>query len=168
MMARSMAQNPSQIFYDWSGAPVHRLPDMLLPSACAAVLDAAGKLLLQRRADNGFWGLPGGRMDPGESIEHTAVRETREETGLIVVAKRLVGVYSDPANYCIARYPDGTLVHYVNLVFRCEIIGGQLERSPESTDVGFFDVGALPEPLLLSHKIRIEDALSNTSTVFVR
>jgi 8-oxo-dGTP pyrophosphatase MutT (NUDIX family) len=168
MMARSMTQNPSRPFYDWSGAPVNRMPDKLLPSASAAVFDDHGRLLLQQRADNAFWGLPGGRMDPGESIEQTAVRETLEETGLIVAVRRLIGVYSDPTHYCIASYPDGTLVQYVNLVFECKITGGELMISDESTDIGFFDVHALPEPLLLSHKVRIADTLSRSPSVFVR
>lgn len=168
MMPRSMTQNPSLNFVDWSGAPINRMPDRLLPSACAVIYDAAGRLLLQRRADNGYWGLPGGRMDPGESISHTAVRETREETGLLVTVRRLIGVYSDPTRYCIASYPDGTLVQHVNLVFECEVTGGELALSHESTDIGFFDLDALPEPLLLSHKLRIEDARMGHAGVFVR
>jgi 8-oxo-dGTP pyrophosphatase MutT (NUDIX family) len=168
MMPRSMTQNELPKFLDWSGAPVNRMPDKLLPSACAVIFDAEGKLLLQRRADNGYWGLPAGRMDPGESIEHTAIRETREETGFIVKTKRLIGVYSDPSNYCISSYPDGTLVQYVNLVFECEIIGGEMAISHESTDIGFFDLNALPEPILLSHKLRIDDALAGNPGVFVR
>lgn len=155
-------------FVDWAGAPVYRMPDLLLPSACAVIFDAEGKLLLQRRADNGYWGLPGGRMNPGESIEHTAIRETFEETGFVVKVQRLIGVYSAPACYSIARYPDGNLVQYVNLTFACEIIGGQMLLSDESTDIGFFDVKALSEPVLLSNKIRIEDALAGAASVFVR
>ncbi len=172
MILRSMTQKESPKespdFVDWAGTPVHRMPDVLLPSACAVIFDAHGKLLLQQRADNGHWGLPGGRMDAGESIDHTAIRETLEETGFIVRIRRLIGVYSAPASYSISSYPDGRLVQYLNLSFECEIIGGEMMLSEESTDIGFFDVKALPEPILLSHKLRIQDALAGASKVFVR
>jgi 8-oxo-dGTP pyrophosphatase MutT (NUDIX family) len=172
MMMRSMTQKESPKespnFVDWAGTPVHRMPDVLLPSACAVIFDGQGRLLLQQRADNGHWGLPGGRMDAGESIEATAVRETLEETGFIVHTRRLIGVYSDPSSYSISSYPNGRLVQYLNLSFECEIIGGEMMLSEESTDIGFFDVNALPEPILLSHKLRIADALAGKNSVFVR
>jgi ADP-ribose pyrophosphatase YjhB (NUDIX family) len=107
-------------------------------------------------------------MDAGESIEATAVRETLEETGFIVHIRRLIGVYSAPASYSISSYPDGRLVQYLNLSFECEIIGGEMMLSEESTDIGFFDVNVLPEPILLSHKLRIADALAGSNRVFVR
>jgi ADP-ribose pyrophosphatase YjhB (NUDIX family) len=56
------------------------------------------RLLLTRRTDNGRWCLPGGRVDPGETIVETCVREMLEETGLHVQVQRLLGVYSNP-NY---------------------------------------------------------------------
>lgn len=62
----------------------------------AAVFDEDGRLLLVKRADDGTWCLPGGFVDPGESPEKTAVRETREETGLDAQTVDLVGVYHRP------------------------------------------------------------------------
>ena len=51
-------------------------------AAAAIVLDGEGKILLQRRSDNGRWGLPGGSVEIGESVAAAVVREVREETGL--------------------------------------------------------------------------------------
>ena len=53
--------------------------------------------MLQQRSDGGQWGLPGGSVEVGESVVEAIAREVREETGLIVKARRLIGVYSAPA-----------------------------------------------------------------------
>ena len=46
------------------------------------VVDDSGEILLEKRRDNGMWGLPGGGIEPGESVYETALREVKEETGL--------------------------------------------------------------------------------------
>lgn len=155
-------------FYDATGKQLSGPPNTLLPSACAVVFNQRGELLLQRREDNGFWGLPGGRTDIGESVAETCVRETREETGLHVKIDRLVGVYSDPTQYHVGSYKDGNVVQYVNLCFACSIVGGELQLSHESTELGFFALEHLPTPLLVSHKIRIQDAVANQVAAFIR
>ena len=55
---------------------------ILLPSTALIALDPEGRILLQRRTDDGTWGLPGGLMEIGEAPEEAVVRETREEMGL--------------------------------------------------------------------------------------
>jgi 8-oxo-dGTP diphosphatase len=65
-------------------------------AAVVAVLDPHGRTLLLRRSatDRAFpahWSFPGGRIEPGETAEHAAVRETLEETGLAVSGLRRVG-----------------------------------------------------------------------------
>ena len=83
---------------DSSGQPLSKMPDSILPSTNGVVFNNRGEVLLQKRADNGCWGLPGGRVDIGESVEQGAVREVLEETGINVTVKRLIGIYSDPSN----------------------------------------------------------------------
>ena len=153
--------------HDHVGKPLEKMPDQLFP-ATNTVLVEDGKILLHRRADTGHWALPGGRMEVGESAEDCAVRETVEETGIEVKVKRLVGVYSDPRNYSIMRYPDGFTVHYVILLYEVERTGGEIAVSPESTEVHFFPVTALPEPLAPSARIRIKDALARRPEGFSR
>src|ERR671927_535856 len=75
----------------------------------AAIFDEQGRILLTRRADNGQWCLPGGRMESGESAAEACEREVFEETGLTVHVKRLVGVYSYPDQLVV--YPDGKKAH---------------------------------------------------------
>lgn len=80
-------------YYDDPTAPT---ANSLVPSVNVAVTNDAGELLLIRRTDNGNWALPGGAIDLGESIAQAAVRETREETGIVCEITGLVGIYSDP------------------------------------------------------------------------
>lgn len=155
-------------YLDWTGQPVAAFPQKITPGASAFVLNDKGELLLQKRADNGHWCMPGGRMDPGESIAQTCVREVWEETGLCVHIKRLIGVYSEPRDYAIATYPDGNMNQLLSLSFECELVGGELTLSHEGTDLGFYPLDALPQPMLLTHKIRIKDALKHLPTPVIR
>jgi 8-oxo-dGTP pyrophosphatase MutT (NUDIX family) len=160
--------SPPVPFLDSTGKPLPKLPKVIRPGTCAAVFNERGEILLQRRADNGFWSMPGGAIDPGESVEQGALREVWEETGLQVRMVRLVGVYSDPHNYMITHYPGGDIVHNVSLCFVCERVAGTLQLSDESTDIGYFPVEALPEPMMPSHLIRLKDVLAQRPEPFIR
>ena len=164
-MAEQSAPVP---FYDSIGKPLPRLPKVIRPGTCAAVFNERGEILLQRRADNGFWSMPGGAVDPGESVQQGVLREVWEETGLRVRMVRLVGVYSDPRNYMITQYPGGDIVHNVSLCFVCEWESGTLQLSDESTDIGYFSLDALPEPMMPSHLIRLKDVLAQQREPFIR
>ncbi|MFD7903851.1 NUDIX domain-containing protein [Kitasatospora sp. NPDC059747] len=62
-------------------------------------------LLLERRSDNGRWGMPGGGLEIGENLPGAVVREVREETGIEVEVIGLVGTYSDPGH--VIEFSDG-------------------------------------------------------------
>ncbi len=108
-------------------------PNALVPAASAVVTNDQGEILMQRRADNDLWALPGGTMDFGETIAQTAVREVREETGLDVELNGLVGIYSDPRH--VIEYTDGEVRQQFNICFAAKLTGGDLRGSDESTDV---------------------------------
>ena len=137
-------------------------PEELQASVSAVVWRAPGsaEILLLRRSDNGHWCLPGGRMEPGESVVDAARREIREETGFEVSLGRLVGVYSDPS-FMVVRREDGRRVQYLNLCFEAHAVGtpGPLGTPEEALEVGFFAHDALPEPFVPVHHVRIRDAL---------
>jgi ADP-ribose pyrophosphatase YjhB (NUDIX family) len=139
----------------------------LRPGVAAIVYNGEGRILLQRRSDNGLWGLPGGSVEIGESVRDAIVREVREETGLTVEVVRLIGVYSDP-RVQIVRYPDGNVVHYISSVFACRILSGTLQTCDETLDLKFFDPAQLPEDLVPMHRIRIRDWMTNTPAAFIR
>ncbi len=130
--------------------------------------DSPARLLLMQRSDNGHWGIPGGYVEAGESVADAAAREVLEETGVRIRVGRLIGVYSDPARQVIA-YPDGARVQAVNLCFEARAEGQGTPSTPEETlDQGYFDPGALPEPFVPIHQIRIRDALAGESPAYVR
>jgi 8-oxo-dGTP pyrophosphatase MutT (NUDIX family) len=84
---------------------------------CSAVIfdKDREKILLTRREDNNQWCLPSGGMEPGESASETCIREVDEETGLQVVVKRLIGVYTTPHELIV--YQDGNKIQLVALCF---------------------------------------------------
>ncbi len=127
------------------------MPTLL--TASVAIIENDWVLLIQRE-DFRVWGLPGGDVDPGESLAQAAVREAREETGLMVELTRLVGMYSLVGN-------DHTLV---TAVFAARPAGGSLRPDPrEIADVGWFAGGALPDDLMWWHRQRIADALAGVT-----
>lgn len=93
--------------------------------------DAAGALLLELRRDCRLWGLPGGRVEAGESIEAAALREAKEETNLKVRLTELQGVYSRPEER-IVTYPDnGDVRHLVDIAIKARVESGRLALSGE-------------------------------------
>lgn len=163
-----MLDNRKPKYFDATGAPLYHEPDSVAVATNGIIFNEQGHVLLQRRTDVGFWGLPGGKLDPGETIEQGAVREVLEETNLHVEIVRFVGVYSDPALNCIMRYPDGSLVHFVTLLFECRRLSGELRVSEESTDIGYFPTDDPPADTLVSAQIRIRDTLAHSEFPFVK
>src|SRR5205809_7860218 len=140
---------------------------VIRPGVSAVILRPEG-VLLQKRDDNGLWGLPGGSVEPGESVTEAVVREVREETGLEVEPVRLIGVYSAPEHHQIVTYPDGNVIHYVSSSFECRVVSGALACSHESLELGWFDPERLPTDMVPMHRVRIADALARRREAFVR
>ncbi len=138
------------------------------PGASAVILDTDGRVLLQQRTDNGRWGLPGGAIEFGESILEALHREVLEETGLTVAVERLVGVYSHPDHHQIITYPDGNVFHFVSTCFVCRPTGGVLTLGDETAGLAWCAPPAWPPDLMPVHRIRIDDALAQATTPFVR
>jgi ADP-ribose pyrophosphatase YjhB (NUDIX family) len=141
---------------------------MMIRPGVAAVIFGADGVLLQRRDDNRLWGLPGGGVEPGESVREAVVREVREETGLEVEPVRLIGVYSAPEHHQIITYPDGNVIHYVSSVFECTVVRGTLTCCAESLELRYFQPDALPADVMPISRIRIHDALAQQVAAFVR
>jgi mutator protein MutT len=136
-------------------------------AACAIVLDDQGRVLVQRRTDNGRWCLPGGAIETGETAAEAVAREVREETGYQVRVMRIVGVYSDPAQTTI-RYPNGDVSSYVAVAFECRVIGKAPALSDETAEVKWFAPDALPEGFHAAHVERVRDAVARKDAAFVR
>ncbi len=131
--------------------PTHRV------GAFSIIRDESGRVLLSRRADSGWWNLPGGGVEPHESATEGIIREVREETGLEVDVGRLIGVYSKPQK------------HEIVLTFECHIKGGTITTTEEADHHAWFDPDGLPsEHFLPKHRERVDDALRNQLAAFVR
>jgi ADP-ribose pyrophosphatase YjhB (NUDIX family) len=136
---------------------------------CSAVIfdDKREKVLLTRRTDNGQWCLPGGAVEPGESVTEACIREVQEEIGLRVRVVRLVGVYSDPNRLIV--YPDGNKAHIVALSFEAEIVDGEPALSNETTAWGYFPESEIAGLEMLSnHRERIMDAWRGETAALIR
>ncbi|HZC99883.1 MAG TPA: NUDIX domain-containing protein [Actinomycetes bacterium] len=148
-------------YYDDPNAPA---ANSLVPGGSAIVTNQAGEILLQRRADNQRWALPGGTMDIGETLAQAIIREVREETGLEVEPERIVGIYSDPKH--VFAYDDGEVRQEFNICLACRIVGGQVRVSEESLEVRFFDLAEVERlDMHLSIRLRIRDYLERTQPV---
>lgn len=140
----------------------------VMVGASALILDETGeRVLLTRRTDNGRWCLPGGRMDPGESLAETCVREVREETGLEVEVVRLVGLYSSPD--VLVEYADGNRRQIVAAHFLVRVLGGELGLSDETTEAAYFSWNEMEAlDLMEHHQPRIADSFAGQEAAFIR
>ena len=126
--------------------------------ASAFVCDAQGHVLLCRRADVMLWDVPGGTIGLDELPARGMIREVQEETGLLLEADRLVGVYGGPEFHW--AYPNGDQAQILAMLFGARIVGGELRRAGhENVNVAFFPTNKLP-PLVPRTRRMLQDALA--------
>lgn len=95
--------------------------------------DKTGKLLMVKRRDVPVWVIPGGGIEPGETPEQGAVRETKEETGFDIKIVREVAEY--------VYKGKGKKNH----IFEAKVTGGKAQINCEAREIFFFDLNELPE-----------------------
>ena len=102
-----------------------------------AIIIESDRVLLVKRAHppiQGQWSIPGGVLEVGELVREAAVREAREETGLVVEPAELLGVYDR-----ILRDPEQRVqYHYVLIDFLCRAVGGELLAASDASEVQWF------------------------------
>ena len=127
-----------------------------LTTGDAALIDAEGRMLLIRRADNGKWAMPGGALEVGETPAQGVQREAWEETGVHCRAVALVGVFD--SRLCGTQTPH----HLYQFLFLCEPLGRQPEEKPshdfEVLEKGWYREDELPEDIDPGHVSRIPEA----------
>ena len=115
----------------------------LLSAGATVLVISKGKILLNLRSDTETWGIPGGGLELGESLEDTAFRELKEETGLSAEKMILLTVLSGKDYYF--DYPNGDMLYSVISLFLAENISGDLEITDgESLKLQYFDFNELP------------------------
>jgi ADP-ribose pyrophosphatase YjhB (NUDIX family) len=147
---------------DYFDDPAAPKANSVVPSANAVVVNDAGEVLLIHRTDNDNWSLPGGAMEPGESMTDCAVRETFEETGIHVDVTGLVGIYSDP-RHVILYTSNGEARQEFSIVYTARPLGGEPTPSDESREVVWVAPAAIDGlPMHRSMRLRIEHYLTRS------
>ena len=119
---------------------------LIIPGAAVLILDQHNGLLLQHRKDNHQWGLIGGSMEVGESLEDTARREAFEETGLELSELEWFDLFSGLD--LIYQCPNGDIVVNVVAVYIAQSFRGKLKPDQsEANDLRFFPLTDLPTEL---------------------
>ena len=131
-----------RLFCEQCNEPLYENP---IPATCLVVVDNKNRVLLVKRSvepKKGFWCLPGGFMELGETPEKSALRELKEETGLSGQINMLLGVSSNPS----------VLYHTVLMIgFLVKSYTGNLVAGDDADDVASFYYDELPEIAFESH-----------------
>jgi len=119
---------------------------ILITGALVLLFDENNRLLMQKRADNGLWGMPGGSMEPGETFEACAMRETAEETGLICQELEYWRHFSGKELFI--TYPNGDQAYIATIAFICRKWNGKMQvQKEEVTRQQFFALEEIPDQL---------------------
>lgn len=124
---------------------------------CASVIveNERGRILLQKRADNGMWGYCGGAVELFERVEDAAKRELLEETGLSAHELELFGVFSGEDQHFI--YPNGDEVSTIDILYICRKYSGELRcQEDEVSALDFFDIDDIPDNITPPVKVPLK------------
>ena len=131
---------------------------LVLPHSVVILFNEKGEVLLEERADDGFFDFPGGGIDLKESAEDAGYRELKEETGLIADELELFKVYSGEITHYV--YFNGDEIYGVDLVYTCHKYHGEMKPQLEEVkSLKFYDLKHMPEKMSIRNKQIIKDLL---------
>ena len=127
-------------------------------TATAIITSPPDKILLIKRRTvpfRDYWALPGGRVDPGETVEQTMVREVKEETGLDVAIVSKIGDYHEQG------VQDGVEYDYYPACFLVKTVGGEIKKQEsEIEEIKLFSLSDVPEAMAFEHAQMIKDYMA--------
>ena len=91
---------------------------LLVPTVAVLARDGDGRMLLVQDQESGLWSCPGGIVEPGELPADAAVRETWEESGVLVELVQLAGIFG--REHCANTYRNGDRIAFVATVFNAK------------------------------------------------
>ena len=140
----------------------------LIGVACGIiVLNGAGEILLQKRRDNGRWGIIGGAMEIGESFQETVIREAREEAGITIGHMDLFGIYSGMDRLIV--YPNGDICYAACIVFISNDFQGMIVNQEEEViEHRFFSPEDFPDEINEFDKVYVRDWKEGKNGIIVR
>jgi len=131
-------------------------------TATAIITSPPDKILLIKRRTvpfRDYWALPGGRVDPGETVEQTIVREVKEETGLDVAIVSKIGDYHEQG------VQDGVEYDYYPACFLVKTAGGEIKKQEsEIEEIKLFSLSDIPEAMAFEHAQMIKDYIAMRRT----
>ena len=119
----------------------------IILNCAGALIVRDGRILFQRRTDNGKWGLIGGLVEMNETYEDAALREIREETGLEVQLDSFLGIFH---NHDMV-WANGDAAHVIAAMYTARIVGGEPRVDEESYELRFFAPEEIPELFAEDH-----------------
>jgi 8-oxo-dGTP pyrophosphatase MutT (NUDIX family) len=133
---------------------------LLLPTVAILTYDARGRMLLVRQAASEQWAAPGGIVEPLQTPSDAAVRETWEETGVLVELVRLLGVFG--GDHCATTYPNGDQIAWVATLFEARPLEGSPRPDGEEVaEARYFDPVELAALPMRPHMRMFLDAARN-------
>ncbi len=130
---------------------------LILVGSVVIIIDSNNRILLQKRSDSPIeiWGLPGGLMELGESVEDTARREVFEETGLTLGTLTLIDIFSG-RDYFVSLSNKDEFYSVTAAYYTREYQGKIIVDHVESLDIAFYSFDRLPEKIVRSHDTIID------------
>jgi ADP-ribose pyrophosphatase YjhB (NUDIX family) len=150
---------------DYLNDPNSPKANSIVVAVSAFIQDDEGRILMIRRTDNDLYSIPGGQVEPGETLAQAAVRETNEETGIEIEVTGLIGIYSNPGH--VIAYDNGEVRQEFSICFRARPTGGRPNTSDESSEVLWSALQDLPSlNIHPSIQLRIEHGYADRSASF--
>ena len=139
----------------------------LMVTACGVIIENdRGEILLQKRRNNGRWGILGGSMELGEKFTEAARREVYEEAGIEVGELELFGIYSGEDR--IITYPNGDICCVTSIVFKARVYSGEIQNNTdEAMEHCFFAKENIPDNINEFDKRYISDWIRGGKEVVV-